>query len=135
MQADLSGKVALVTGSSKGIGRAIALKFAGNGADIVVNARNQDPALQVVKEIEGLRILPCNSHADTRVRCAATRDREEAPFASSVYTVGFFLSVAPRAVFLARSVAPGFSTTWNAPQLKLDAAGQGSCCGFWPSAA
>ena len=54
MQVDLSGKVALVTGSSKGIGRAIALKFARNGADIVVNARNQDPALQVVKEINGL---------------------------------------------------------------------------------
>lgn len=54
MQANLSGKVALVTGSSKGIGRAIALRFAENGADVVVNARNQGPALEVVEEIKGL---------------------------------------------------------------------------------
>ena len=34
---DLSGKVAVVTGSSRGIGRAIALKLAGLGAKLVVN--------------------------------------------------------------------------------------------------
>jgi 3-oxoacyl-[acyl-carrier protein] reductase len=34
---DLSGKVAIVTGSARGIGRAIALKLAGVGADIVLN--------------------------------------------------------------------------------------------------
>jgi 2-hydroxycyclohexanecarboxyl-CoA dehydrogenase len=54
MKTDLYGKVAIVTGSSKGIGKAIALKFAENGADVVVNARNQDSALQVVEEIKGL---------------------------------------------------------------------------------
>ncbi len=54
MQANLNGKVALITGSSKGIGRTIALRFAENGADIVVNARSQGPALQVVEQIEGL---------------------------------------------------------------------------------
>jgi 3-oxoacyl-[acyl-carrier protein] reductase len=36
---DLSGKVAIVTGASKGIGRAIALKLAYHGADIVFNSR------------------------------------------------------------------------------------------------
>lgn len=64
MQANLSGKVALVTGSSKGIGRAIALKFAGNGADIVVNARNRAPALEVVEQVKGLGRKACFEQAD-----------------------------------------------------------------------
>jgi 2-hydroxycyclohexanecarboxyl-CoA dehydrogenase len=66
MQVNLSSKVALVTGSSKGIGKAIALKFAENGADIVVNARNRDPALEVVKQIEGLGRRACFKEADIR---------------------------------------------------------------------
>lgn len=37
-----SGKVALITGSSKGIGRAIAVRFAQEGANIVINSRNDD---------------------------------------------------------------------------------------------
>jgi enoyl-[acyl-carrier protein] reductase III len=48
-------KVALITGSGRGIGRAIALYFARNGANIVVNFfRNRAPAEETVHEIEVL---------------------------------------------------------------------------------
>ena len=52
---DFEGKVALVTGSGRGIGRAIALHFAERGADIVVNFfRNRAPAEETASEIEKL---------------------------------------------------------------------------------
>ncbi len=47
----LEKKVALVTGSSMGIGRAIALRLAQDGASVVVNATNPKPANQVAEEI------------------------------------------------------------------------------------
>jgi len=48
---DLSGKVALITGSSRGIGRAIALRMAEHGARVVVSSRKQDACQTVVDEI------------------------------------------------------------------------------------
>ena len=51
----LEGKVALVTGGSRGIGRAIALKLAGCGADVVINfAGNVAAAEATVSEIKAL---------------------------------------------------------------------------------
>jgi len=50
----LEGKVALVTGGSRGIGRAIALRLAAAGADIALCARSVEAAEAVGKEIEAL---------------------------------------------------------------------------------
>ncbi len=51
----LGGKVALITGASRGIGRAIALAFADYGADVVVSSRNKRPPEleKVAEEIRG----------------------------------------------------------------------------------
>jgi enoyl-[acyl-carrier protein] reductase III len=49
------GKIAVVTGSGRGIGRAIAVYFAHQGADVVINYfRNRAPAEAVAAEIQGL---------------------------------------------------------------------------------
>ncbi len=50
---DLSGKVAMVTGASKGIGRSIALTLANAGADIIATARNEEELKELVSEIKG----------------------------------------------------------------------------------
>jgi 3-oxoacyl-[acyl-carrier protein] reductase len=48
----LKGKVALISGSGRGIGRALALKLAGEGARVVVNDLDEGPAAEVVDQIK-----------------------------------------------------------------------------------
>ena len=50
----LAGKVAIVTGSGRGVGRAIALKLAGEGAHLVVNDLDTEPAEEAASAIEAL---------------------------------------------------------------------------------
>jgi 3-oxoacyl-[acyl-carrier protein] reductase len=58
----LDGKVALVTGSGRGIGRAVAIKLAGEGARLVINDLDAEPGDAVVREIgdAGGRAVACN---------------------------------------------------------------------------
>jgi len=50
----LEGKIAVVTGASKGIGKGVALTLAGQGADVILAARNQSQLDEVASEIEGM---------------------------------------------------------------------------------
>ena len=50
--ANLNGKVAIVSGSGRGIGRAVALKLASEGASVVVNDLDEAPAQEVVATIK-----------------------------------------------------------------------------------
>jgi 3-oxoacyl-[acyl-carrier protein] reductase len=54
MEEELRGKVALVTGSSQGIGRGIALELAGAGCDVLVTGRGEAKLKDVRTEIEAL---------------------------------------------------------------------------------
>lgn len=56
----LKDKVAIVTGGTRGIGRAIALKLADHGANIVINYRNSDKEAEELKAIleeKGVKVL------------------------------------------------------------------------------
>ena len=61
---DLTGKIALVTGGSRGLGREIAIALAHAGADVVVASRKLDACEAVAREIEaiGRRALPFACH-------------------------------------------------------------------------
>ena len=72
----LLGKVAIVTGASQGIGRAIALEFARQGADVAITARNHDKLADLAGEI-----LRLGSRAEI-----VAGDLRKAAFAESVIT-------------------------------------------------
>jgi NAD(P)-dependent dehydrogenase (short-subunit alcohol dehydrogenase family) len=62
---DLTGKVAIVTGSTKGIGRAMVEGLAAAGASVVVSSRKQDLCDQVAEEVRsatGADVLPLACH-------------------------------------------------------------------------
>ncbi|MEX3960614.1 SDR family NAD(P)-dependent oxidoreductase [Paraburkholderia sp. EG286B] len=77
----LVGKVAIVSGSGRGIGREIALKLAGEGAAVVVNDLDAEPAQSVVAEIvaAGGKAVACTgsvTDADFGTRFVGTALKE-----------------------------------------------------------
>ncbi|WP_420134996.1 SDR family NAD(P)-dependent oxidoreductase, partial [Rhodopseudomonas sp.] len=75
MKIDLSGKTALVTGSTAGIGHAIAKGLAATGANVVVNGRSQgkvDEAIAAMKKTaQGGSITGVAADVSTADGCAA----------------------------------------------------------------
>ena len=66
---DLTGKVAVVTGSSKGIGRGIAVALAEKGADLVITSRTQgdcEAAAQAVRAMGRRALAKCSDVADRK---------------------------------------------------------------------
>jgi NAD(P)-dependent dehydrogenase (short-subunit alcohol dehydrogenase family) len=61
---DLTGKVALITGGSRGLGRQMALAFADYGADVIIASRKLEACIEVAKEVEarGRRALAHACH-------------------------------------------------------------------------
>ena len=103
----LTGKVALITGASRGIGRAIAVRLAAEGADVVVNYRSHgDEAQEVADEIRrwGRRALVWQADV-------ADRDAMSRMFAAAIEQLGGIDIAVANAYFSSR--APVIEAQWE----------------------
>ncbi|MET8718915.1 MULTISPECIES: SDR family NAD(P)-dependent oxidoreductase [Streptomyces] len=98
MQIDLSGRTALVTGSTQGIGHAIAVGLARAGAHVVVNGRGED---RVADAVRGVRDASGSEHVTGAAGDLATEQGTAAVLAAVpaadilVNNLGIFGSAAP----------------------------------------
>ena len=81
---DLDGKVAIVTGASRGLGRAIAEGLAEAGADVVLVATNEEMLREVARDIEMLGrkalVFPCDVTHDEKQEEYEDADLEDRQF-------------------------------------------------------
>ena len=82
---DLTGKTAIITGSSKGIGKSIAMQMALHGAKVVVSSRKADACEVVANEINeacegkegGAIVVPCNISDQTALQMLVDETRAQ----------------------------------------------------------
>jgi NAD(P)-dependent dehydrogenase (short-subunit alcohol dehydrogenase family) len=80
---DLTGKVAIITGSTKGIGEAIAHRYAEHGARVIISSRKADACERVAREVnarwgEGKEVahpIPCNINAREQLEMLVAQTR------------------------------------------------------------
>jgi NAD(P)-dependent dehydrogenase (short-subunit alcohol dehydrogenase family) len=80
---DLNGKVALVTGGSRGLGREMVLAFARHGADVVIASRKLDACEQVAREVRtqfGREALPLAANVSDWTQCDQLADTAQERF-------------------------------------------------------
>ena len=100
---DLAGRVALVTGGGRGIGRAVALELARSGADVAVISRTRSEVESVAREVEALGRRSLAVAADLAARGAV-----EAAVAEVERSLGTVLVLVNSA-----GVAGPFGPTWD----------------------
>ena len=80
---DLTGKNAVITGSSKGIGKSIAVAMAKQGANVVISSRKVDVCEATAEEINNLNVegagkaivIPCNISDKTALEMLVEESR------------------------------------------------------------
>ena len=82
MDLELGGKTAIVTGGSRGIGRAVARELAAEGMDVVIAARGRELLEATARELAnetGRRVIPvaCDTGSDESVRALVERTLED----------------------------------------------------------
>src|SRR3546814_7499474 len=81
MQIDLTGRTALVTGASSGLGRAVASRLARSGASVVMLARGAEKLAEAAAAMAGeggrATVLPCDITDQAALEQAVTTRSEE----------------------------------------------------------
>ena len=73
---DLTGKNAIITGSSKGIGKSIAAAMAQQGANVVISSRKADVCEATAEEINSI-VIPCNISDKTALEMLVEETRSQ----------------------------------------------------------